>query len=90
MSVDQASQRVVSRELVHDECGLGREPHSSWTEFWEPVTTKIDSDGVIRVYDPNTNTFGAYNHDGTTRTFVRPSSGASYWAKQPGSPPWTP
>lgn len=33
---------------------------------------KVDSRGVIRVYDPRTNTFGAYNANGTTRTFYKP------------------
>ena len=28
------------------------------------LPTKIDTDGIIRVYDPATNTFGAYNADG--------------------------
>jgi len=48
--------------------------------------TKIDADGVIRVYDPGTNTFGAYNPNGTTRTFFKPSS-PTYWDRQPGVPP---
>jgi RHS repeat-associated protein len=54
----------------------------------EGLPTKIDGDGVIRVYDPGTNTFGAYNPDGTTRTFFTPKSGVDYWERQPGSPPW--
>ena len=33
--------------------------------------TKVDDNGVTRVYDPRTNTFGAYNADGTTRTFYK-------------------
>ncbi|MFZ0226652.1 MAG: hypothetical protein WAL41_06860 [Mycobacterium sp.] len=48
---------------------------------------KVDADGVIRVYDPETNTFGAYNANGTTRTFFKPTNGAAYWASQPGSTP---
>ncbi len=52
------------------------------------LPTKIDSDGVIRVYDPSTNTFGAYNPDGTTRTFFKPTS-STYWDRQPGVEPWT-
>jgi hypothetical protein len=44
---------------------------------------KVDADGVIRVYDPETNTFGSYNADGTTRTFFKPKTGAAYWATQP-------
>jgi len=51
--------------------------------------TKIDEDGVIRVWDPETHTFGAYNADGTTKTFFKPQS-PTYFMRQPGSPPWTP
>ena len=49
--------------------------------------TKIDSGGVIRVYDPATNTFGAYNANGTTRTFFTPKGGLDYWNRQPGVAP---
>jgi len=52
----------------------------------EGLPTQIDANGGIRVYDPNTNTFGAYNANGTTRTFYQPSSPA-YWSRQPGVPP---
>ena len=57
---------------------------TSQAERWP---TKIDSDGVIRVYDPKTNTFGAYNPDGTTRTFFKPKRGSAYWDDRRGSPP---
>jgi RHS repeat-associated protein len=53
------------------------------------LPTRIDADGVIRVYDPATNTFGAFNPNGTTRTFFTPSS-PTYWSRQPGAEPWTP
>jgi pyocin large subunit-like protein len=33
------------------------------------LPTKIDPKGTIRIYDPASNTFGAYNADGTTKTF---------------------
>jgi RHS repeat-associated protein len=49
----------------------------------EGLPTKIDAEGVIRVYDPATNTFGAYNANGTTRTFFKPTS-PTYFARQPG------
>jgi len=39
------------------------------------------------VYDPATNTFGAYAADGTTRTFFKPGNGMAYWNTQPGSAP---
>ena len=53
------------------------------------LPTKIDLNGVIRVYDPATNTFGAFSPSGTTRTFFTPSS-PTYWLRQPGGEPWIP
>ncbi len=56
------------------------------------LPTKIDSEGGIRVYDPATNTFGAYNADGTTRSFYKPDpskhgrkTNLDYWNDQPGT-----
>jgi hypothetical protein len=40
----------------------------------EKLPTVIDKNGVTRIYEPKTNTFGSYNPDGTTRTFYKPSS----------------
>jgi RHS repeat-associated protein len=51
------------------------------------LPTKIDAEGIIRVYDPRTNTFGAYNPSGTTRTFFKPTS-PTYFDRQPGDPIW--
>ncbi|WP_217699385.1 hypothetical protein, partial [Leptospira alexanderi] len=34
---------------------------------------KVDPRGITRVYDPQTNTFGAYNPDGSTATFFKPA-----------------
>ena len=53
------------------------------------LPTKIDADGMIRVYDPRTNTFGSFNPDGTTRTFFKPTS-PTYFDRQPGGAPWGP
>jgi pyocin large subunit-like protein len=50
------------------------------------LPTKVDADGVTRVFDPASNTFGAYNSDGSTRTFFKPSS-STYWERQPGNAP---
>jgi hypothetical protein len=61
------------------------------------LPTKVGPDGVIRNYDPKTNTFGAYNADGTTRTFYKPDPAShkyptnmDYWNAQPGTSPWSP
>ena len=48
-----------------------RAPESQVARF----PTKIDAKGVIRVYDPATNRFGAFNPNGTTRTFSRQAAG---------------
>lgn len=47
------------------------------------LPAKMDSDGVLRVFDPKTRAFGAYNADGTTRTFFKPRS-RDYFERQPG------
>jgi len=64
----------------------------------EGFDTTIDRFGVIRTYDPETNTFGSYNMDGTTKTFFRPSwmklMRRSYWLstriRNGGRSPWMP
>jgi pyocin large subunit-like protein len=52
--------------------------------------TKVDADGVIRIYDSGSNTYGEYNPDGTARTFMRPERGSAFFAEQPGVPPIAP
>ncbi len=50
---------------------------------------KLDSDGTVRVFDPKTRAFAAFNRDGTTKTYFRPDN-PSYWQRQPGKPIQTP
>lgn len=47
--------------------------------------TKIDDEGVIRIYDPGSNTYGEYNPDGTTRKFMRSPGGYTFFNDQPGT-----
>jgi hypothetical protein len=56
---------------------------SSFLQNSNGLPTKIGSDGTIRVFDPASNTFGAYSPSGGTRTFFKPSS-STYWKRQPG------
>jgi len=50
----------------------------------EGLPMKIDpTDGTLRVYDPKTRTFAAYNREGRTKTFFKPQS-PTYWQRQPG------
>jgi pyocin large subunit-like protein len=49
----------------------------------ESFQAKIDNRGVLRIYDPRTGSFGAYNPDGTTKTFFKPGR-AEYFDRQPG------
>jgi pyocin large subunit-like protein len=48
------------------------------------LPTKIDADGTIRMFDPASNTFGAFAPSGQTKPFFKPTSN-SYWDKQPGT-----
>ncbi len=50
----------------------------------EKLPMRVDEDGVVRVYDTNSNTFGSYNSDGSTRTFYKPPGGQAYFDPQPG------
>lgn len=52
----------------------------------EGLPAKADaSDGTLRVFDPGSGAFAAYNRDGTTKTFFKPGS-PGYWDRQPGRP----
>ncbi|MGH8095578.1 MAG: hypothetical protein ACREIF_19275 [Chthoniobacterales bacterium] len=51
----------------------------------EGLPAKVDRDGVLRVFDPQSGAFGAYNRDGTTKTFFKPRS-RGYFDRQPGQP----
>lgn len=66
-----------------DEDDYARKAHELY-EGRDEFQVKADKDGVIRVYDPDTSAFGAYNADGTTRTFFKPSDGQRYFDRQPG------
>jgi hypothetical protein len=49
----------------------------------EGLPTKVDAEGVTRIYDPKSGAFGAYNRDGSTKTFFIPNS-RDYFDRQPG------
>ena len=62
---------------------------SAWLFFQrakkEGLPAKRDLDGILRIYDPATRAFGAYNRDGTTRTYFKPGR-RDYFRDQPGRP----
>jgi hypothetical protein len=47
------------------------------------LPAKLEDDGVLRVFDPKTRAFAAYNRDGTTKTFFKVTS-RDYFERQPG------
>ncbi|WP_077487895.1 polymorphic toxin-type HINT domain-containing protein [Sinomonas mesophila] len=49
----------------------------------EGLPTKVDVDGTIRIYDPDSNTFGSFTSEGKAKTLLKPTS-PSYWERQPG------
>lgn len=44
-----------------------------------------DADRTLRVWEPKTRTFAAYDSRGRARTFFKPSN-PDYWSRQPGRP----
>ncbi len=49
----------------------------------EGLPAKVDDEGTIRIYDPKSGAFAAYNRNGTTKTFFKPRS-QDYFERQPG------
>lgn len=49
----------------------------------EGLPAKVDEEGVLRVYDPQSGAFASYNRDGATKTFFKPGS-RDYFERQPG------
>jgi pyocin large subunit-like protein len=50
----------------------------------ENLPMKLDeTDGTLRVFDPATRVFAAYNGAGRTKTFFKPDN-PTYWQRQPG------
>jgi pyocin large subunit-like protein len=47
------------------------------------LPAKRDADGSLRVFDRSTGAFGAYNSNGTTRTYFKPGK-PGYFDRQPG------
>ena len=43
---------------------------------------RVDRSGRVRVYDPATNVFGAFDSDGTVVTYYKPGPG--YWERNAG------
>ena len=86
-----AAQDVSDRTIQNSESQWARaKSFDTFTPLGPYVETKVDPrDGTIRVWDSATNTFGAYNPDGTTKTFFKPTS-PTYWSRQVGNPVWVP
>ena len=60
-------------------------PLSSSARKTTGLPAKRDADGSLRVFDPATGAFAAYNRDGTTKTYFKPGS-PGYFERQPGTP----
>jgi pyocin large subunit-like protein len=49
----------------------------------EGLPAKVDASGTLRIFDHRSGAFGAYNRNGTTKTFFKPGQ-RSYFDRQPG------
>jgi pyocin large subunit-like protein len=47
-----------------------------------PILETVRTDGVTTRFDRQTGAFGAYNRDGTIRTFFKPNDGERYFRRQ--------
>ena len=48
----------------------------------EQYQVRVDKEGITRVYDAARNLFGAYNPDGTTKSYFAPTGGQAYFDNQ--------
>jgi hypothetical protein len=68
-----------------------RDPEDYARQAWEfrerarssGLPAKVDTDGVIRIFDPRTGAFAAYAPSGKTKTYFKPGS-RDYFERQPG------
>lgn len=51
-----------------------------------PILQVVKPDGVITRFDRRSGAFGAYNRDGTIRTFFKPNDGERYFRRQAARP----
>ena len=48
----------------------------------EQYQVRVDKEGITRIYDAARNLFGAYNPDGTTKSYLAPTGGQAYFDNQ--------
>ena len=60
-----------------------RQAHAFYLDR-EQFQVKTDIDGTLRIYDAQTNAFGAYSAEGATKTYFKPVGGQAYFDRQPG------
>ena len=80
---------TLARHYADHGKGVGATSEEEYTrmahEFYlnkKQYQVKVDKEGITRVYDAARNLFGAYNPDGTTRTYLAPTGGQAYFDKQ--------
>ena len=80
---------TLARHYAEHGEGVGATSEEEYTrmahEFYlnkKQYQVKVDKEGITRVYDAARNLFGAYNPDGTTRTYLAPTGGQAYFDKQ--------
>lgn len=87
--------KVLSNARCESGSRSAATPTSARSPGWpENDERALTVDRFIRMYDPQSNTLGAYNADGTTRTPYKPdptphgyATNLDYWLAQPGFGP---
>ena len=81
LNEDHSQPKIFGAVVV--KAGAKDSPNTGIAHYFEHMMFKgTDKIGTID-YDPSTNTFGAYNSDGTSKTFFKPKS-KNYFNNQPG------
>ena len=80
---------TLARHYAEHGEGVGATSEEEYTrmahEFYlnkEQYQVRVDKEGITRVYDAARNLFGAYNPDGTTKSYLAPTGGQAYFDKQ--------
>ena len=86
---DAGRRCMAEKDELLSAMGVGATSEEEYTrmahEFYlnkGQYQVKVDKEGITRVYDAARNLFGAYNPDGTTRTYLAPTGGQAYFDKQ--------
>ena len=86
---DAGRRCMAEKDELLSAMGVGATSEEEYTrmahEFYlnkGQYQVKVDKEGITRVYDAARNLFGAYNPNGTTKSYFAPTGGQAYFDNQ--------